>query len=323
MVAETTTLRTNECHLFDVPYLTGATGHLAAPAVYQHETQVNDTASTSAVCGQKFCLLPPLCHQAALANAVNGRVSTLQFYAHIPQAPLASVAPTEAAMFEQVGRWWRLACHRATGAVAGAPHTTLVTTAMIPGTLPMHATGLTQQVKQFTTPLLAKLGHEGPALTTAAFQAGVVAMEDAMAANRATQNALAIRNDTTTITALRGVAVMQELCNICYADDEAGLPGIWAQLANCNKTNAMAIVASYIGTRFLAANIGLSPTGILIITTQLYDQIYKRLVMGGTGQQMGHGLSPFAVICKNHAKGHATQKASAAADGDNTYGLQG
>ena len=284
VVHDSTTLRCNKVHVYDVPYLTGANGHLAAAPVHQHKTQVNGTANTSALRGLKLCLLPPTCHQAALTHAVNGRMTTLQFYAYILQAPLASVVPGEAAMFEQVACWWRLACHWTAGAVAvaGVPHNTIMTTTMIPGTLPVHATGLTQHVKPLTAPLLAKLGHGGPALTTAAFNAGVVAMEEAVAANRATQNALAIRNDNVTVTIQCGAAVTQELCNICYVDNEAGLPGIWAQLANCNKTNATATVASYVGTHFLAANTGLSPTSIPIITTPV---LLAAAQTGGLRQQ--------------------------------------
>jgi hypothetical protein len=36
--------------------------------------------------------------------------------------------------------------------------------------------------------------------------------------------------------------------------------------------------------------------------------------MGGTGQQMGHGLLPFAIVCENHIEGKATIQASAAAE---------
>ena len=213
VVVDTTALRTTtEHHVFDVATLTRAAGHLAGPAVYQHEAQVNGTVSTTAVRGQKFCLLPPSCCQAALTNAVHGRMSTLQFYGHILQGPLGSAVPTKVAMFEQVSLWWRLACHRATGTAAGT--TSLVTTARIPGTLPIHDTGLAQHVRRLATPLLAKLGHGGPALSTAAFNAGIVVLEESMAASRDAQTAIAIRNDATTVLAQRGPAVAQELCNV-------------------------------------------------------------------------------------------------------------
>ena len=41
-----------------------------------------------------------------------------------------------------------------------------------------------------------------------------------------------------------------------------------------------------------------------------------------SGQAMGQGLTPFAIICENHAEGHAAIKASAAADSDLRPGLK-
>jgi hypothetical protein len=134
----------------------------------------------------------------------------------------------------------------------------------------MHAAGLANHVNRLTTPLLAKLGHGGPALNNATF--------------------------------------------VARADNEANLPKVWTQLANCSKGSSIATVASCVGTRFLAANTGWAPNSIPIITTQLNNQVFKRLAMGGTGLQMGHGLSPFAVVCENHTKGQPASKASAAAE---------
>ena len=89
--------------VYDLAYLTGATGHIAAPPVYQHEAQVAGTANTTLQRAQKFCVLPPSCHQVALTNAVNGRLTTLQFYTLILAGPLASADPAEVAAYEPVG----------------------------------------------------------------------------------------------------------------------------------------------------------------------------------------------------------------------------
>ena len=305
-----------------MPYLTGANGHLAAVPVYQHETQVAGTANTTLQRAQKFCLLPPSCHQVALTNAVNGRMTTLQFHALILAGPLASADLAEVAVYEQVAHWWRLACHRVAGAApAGGIHNTCVTVATVPPTLPAHSTGLTQHVKRITAPLLARLGYGGPALSNAAFTVGIGALTDSMQASRDAQAALAIRNDVVTVRSSRGAAVLQELLNLCYVDDEANLPPIWALLANSTKSNAIAQASSFIGTRFLASGIGLAPSSIPIVTTQLHDQIFKRNMFAGTGLVMGEGLSPFAIVCPNHAEARAAMLASAAADRVDQPGL--
>ena len=114
----------------------------------------------------------------------------------------------------------------------------------------------------------------------------------------------------------------QELCNICYVTNEADLPEVWTQLANCARGVAIATVTSCVSSRFQAANMGWAPDSIPIVTTQLNDQVFKSLIMGRTGQQMGEGLTPFAVVCANHAEGQAVIKASAAADSGNRFDLQ-
>jgi hypothetical protein len=116
--------------------------------------------------------------------------------------------------------------------------------------------------------------------------------------------------------------VAQELCNICCVTNEADLPEVSTQLANCARGVAIATVTSCVSTQFQATNTGWAPDSIPIITTQFKDQVFKRLVMGGTGQQMGEGLTPFVIVCANHAEGQATIKASAAADSGNRFGLQ-
>ena len=142
-----------------------------------------------------------------------------------------------------------------------------------------------------------------------------------MQASRDAQAALAVRNDVVTVRSSRGAAVLQELLNICYVDDEVDLPAIWALLANSTKSNAIAQASSFIGTRFLASGLGLSPSSIPIVTTQLHDQIFKRNMFAGTGLVMGEGLSPFAIVCPNHAEARAAMLASAAADRVDQPGL--
>jgi hypothetical protein len=135
-----------------------------------------------------------------------------------------------------------------------------------------------------------------------------------MQESRDAQAALAIRNDVVTVRSARGEAVLQELLNLCYVADEANLPPIWTLVANSTKNNALAQVHALISARFMAANIGLSPDSIPVVTTQLHDQIFKRNMFGGTGLVMGEGLSPFAIVCPNHAEARAAILASAAAD---------
>ena len=135
-----------------------------------------------------------------------------------------------------------------------------------------------------------------------------------MEASRDAQAALAIRNDVVTVLSSRGAAVTQELFNVCYVTAEADLPPIWALLANGTKANAIAQASACVSTRFLASGIQLSPTSIPLVTTQLFDQIFKRNMFAGGGLAMGQGLTPFAIICPNHAEAHAAIRASAAAD---------
>ena len=284
--------------------------------MYQHETQLAGTANTALQQAQKFCVLPPSCYQVALTNAVNGRLTTLQFYTLILAGPLASADPAEVAAYEPVSHWWRLACHHAAGAVAPANgiHNTLLTTTTLAPVLPGHHTGLTAHVRRVTGPLLAHLGYGGPALSNAAFNLGVGAITNTMQQSRDAQAALAIRNDVKTVRAARGEAVVQELLNLCYVDDETNLPPVWSLVANSNKNNALAQVGALIGARFMAANVGLPPESIPVVTTQLHDQIFKRNMFGGGGLVMGDGLSPFAIVCPNHAEARAAITASAAAD---------
>ena len=94
---ELSTCRCTDATVYDLAYLIGVTGHLAAPPVYQHEAQLAGTANTALQRAQRFCVLPPSCYQVALTNAVNGRLTTLQFYALILAGPLASADLAEVA----------------------------------------------------------------------------------------------------------------------------------------------------------------------------------------------------------------------------------
>jgi hypothetical protein len=315
-LVDSATYRCTDANVYDVAYLTGANGHIAAPPVYQHATPANGTASSAAQRAQKLCVLPPSCHQIALTNAVNGRLSTLQFHALILAGPLASAVPAEVAAYEPVSHWWCLACHYTAGAVAppSGIHNTCVTVTALVATLPGHFTGLSAHVARITAPLIARLGHGGPALSNATFNQGMLVLSNSMQETRDAQAALAIRNDVKTVRAERGEAVLQELFNLCYVNDETQLPPLWRIVANSNKNNAIAQVGAAISTRFLAANVGLSPDSIPVVTTQLFDQLFKRNMFGGSGTVMGEGLTPFAIVCPNHAEARAAQLASAAAD---------
>jgi hypothetical protein len=70
-------------------------------------------------------------------------------------------------------------------------------------------------------------------------------------------------------------------------------------------------MANCLGTRFQAAGLALVPNSVPLVTNQFMDQVFKHLVFGGGGQQMGHGLVPFAIVCEGHIERKAARQASA------------
>jgi hypothetical protein len=116
-------------------------------------------------------------------------------------------------------------------------------------------------------------------LNNATFVAGVAAMEASMRTSTVAQEAIVIRHDNQTVSSQRGKPVAQELCNICLSPMRLTSPEVWTQLANCSRGVAISTVSSCVSTWFLAANTGWVPDSIRIVTTQLNDQVFKRLAM--------------------------------------------
>ena len=156
--------------------------------------------------------------------------------------------------------------------------------------------------------LLTRLGVGGAALSTAAFNVGVTAIETAMTETNDAQLTYFRQRDNKTFTQKHGNSLADRLYSWCGVDDDGALPEIHQLLAKSSKSRDYAIINAQIQARLIASTVPLTLSSAPLASTKLVDQVFRSLSPSGSGVEFAAHLSPFAVVCEGHAEYAAVQK---------------
>ena len=162
---------------------------------------------------------------------------------------------------------------------------------------------LNQHVTRVRNATLTAAGVGGPALTTAAFNAGIVNMQATLKHNAAERLRLEAARNSRSFTSKHGDALAERMHRLCGVANDVDLPEVHVLLARApNKAKDYAIIQGLIHVQTNASPIPLPVTCAPVPTTKLVDQVFRNFCPGGSGLVFGQGLSPFSIVCDGQAE---------------------
>ena len=153
--------------------------------------------------------------------------------------------------------------------------------------------------------MLTKLGVGGPALTSAAYDAGVTRVENAMIQTNADHITYLRDRANESFTQKHGDTLADRVYGWCGAVSDNDLPEIHQLLAKSSKHRDYAIINSQIQALVVTSTVPLTLASAPLASTKLVDQVFRSLDPAGSGVEFAAHLSPFAVVCEGHAE-HVT-----------------
>ena len=155
---------------------------------------------------------------------------------------------------------------------------------------------------------MTRIGHGGPGLTTAAFQAGINALTTSLNDNTAAEINFQQQRDSKTFTDKHGHALSQLVRNYCDVLTDDLLPDIHGLLASAPKGGAHGILDAHFRQRAEATDLPITSRNAPVSTARLMEDVFRTCAPGDAGLNFGRGLSPFAVVCDGHSEVVLAQK---------------
>ena len=128
------------------------------------------------------------------------------------------------------------------------------------------------------------MGSGGPALSSAAFNAGVTALQTTLQANA--QQRLTFERDrrNTSFTDKHGTHLAQQLYYLTNCNSDNGLPEIHQVLAQGAKSSAYPMVQAFLTARSSASSVPLTTANTPIASSKLVDKLFRSFKIAGPGQ---------------------------------------
>jgi hypothetical protein len=288
--------RCGDTNCYDLPYLAGVHGYgLVGGAAFRHAIPAGGAPGTGNLRSRPIMLLPRPVLVTALTTQPNGHFTILGFYNSII-APYVAGTAAEQALIGPVAEWFRLMVMD-TGAGAS-----VLGSAATVSAAPIVQQALQRHRNSIAGALLSRLGVGGPALSTAAFNAGVNTIGVNMTDNNDAQLQYFRDRDNKTFSQKHGDALAQRMYNWCGVADDAGLPELHQLLAKSPKNRDYSIINAQIQARVTASAVPLTLASAPLMSTKLVDQVFRSLNPSGSGVEFAAHLSPFAIVCEGHAE---------------------
>ena len=285
-----------------VATIRGANGHShATNPVYIHGPHANTAPDTEQLSVRSCVMLPPSMASTILAAQPRGKHTLLGFWNLIE--PEYTAGGDRQTAIAPVTHFWQAASTHSAGGVD-----TTVSQEMVTDTDPIHQAALQQWVATVRENQLARLGIGGPGLTTAAFSAGIAAVNTTLQTTHNDAIAFQKAQGEKTFTQKYGKTVATTLHNLCNVTDDTLLPDIHGLLAKAPKNQSYAILANLVQEALSTSNIPLTLNQAPLATTSLVTEVFQRFAVANSGLEFGKGLSPFAVVCEGHAEARLVQE---------------
>ena len=288
------------CPTWDL--LTGPTMHGANPPVWRSGPHAAGTADVTEYRVRRAMILPAYLSARALTQVPEGRYTLLQFRTLLLEPEITHADVVRRGSIVPLREWYRACCtdNAAGSSVRVAPITTAA---------PIITGKLNRWCHRAVKSHLDALGSAGPGVTTAAFNAGILALQETL--NSTTRESLQYDRDKSnkSFTDKHGEALAQRLQNLCDVDDDDSLPEVHRLIAKSPKAKDYGIVQSMIDQRVLGlGNHLISSTNAPLATPALTDEVFRAFHISDTGQTLGQGLTPFAIVCRGHPEQMAVQR---------------
>ena len=151
-----------------VDVIRGPTGFAAAPPVMRLGPHAAGTADTNNLSVRPVMLIPTRALPDILTTLPAGYYTYPAFYDNFIHGPMTSGDGALEALFEPLCDWWRAVC-----TMGAAADTSALQIDVTPPANVRESRYLDRWKSRFTNDLNVRLGHGGPALTSAAFAAGI------------------------------------------------------------------------------------------------------------------------------------------------------
>ena len=280
----------------DFDQVIGAAGFGAAPPVFRFGPHPAGTANTTQLRARRVCLMPCSMAAQAVSTQPGGRYTLPAFHDTFIRAGLAATDIAVRTPAEILRDWVRVAVTN-----NNVGRSTLAIAPIAAG-IPATQVALNRWVTKIKDACLIKLGAGGPALSSAAFNTGVAAIQSTLD-NNAT-NRLQFERDrkNQSFTDKHGDHLAQRLYHLCGCVDDAGLPEVHQLLAKAPKGRDYAILSAMFNSRAGSSEVPLTTANPPLATTKLTEEVFRSFAIAGTGLTFAAGLTPFAVVCEGHAE---------------------
>ena len=307
------------CHTADA--IVGVNGHgHPGGAVLHHGPHANGAPNTSALRARRAMLLPPSAAADILAAAPDGTYSLPGFWNTLIQPGVNNADAGIQALWGPVREWFRCASTHDAGGHS------LLAVNPITSASPVTQARLNNWVAPVREAILTAAGRGGPGLTTAAFTAGIDALNATLNTNAT--NAIQYDRDRNekTFTDRHGASLAQRMHRLCAVPDDASLPEVHRLLAKAPKGRDYAILRNAFTARAEASILPLNAKSAPLATTKLVDDVFRSFNPYPSSTLPGSGLSPFAMICEGHEEAvkcsQNIRRAEIASEGSSGLSLQ-
>ena len=286
--------RTANVRCLQVDGIRGPAGHGANPPVVRTGPHAATVADTDAFQVRRAMLLPGEDAGRALNTVPSGQYTHSAFYTTFLETPLASANAATVAKYTPLREWWRAASTNLNG---GTPSVGVVPVATNTIASQMLLADWANRVRDLA---MARLGHGGPGLSSAAFTTGITELRNTLENNHQAQISHDVNSRTKTFTDKHGSTLSERVCRLCSAVDDQHLPEIHELLVNAPKNREYGIIQAIINERCGISSVQLTEGTAPIATTKLVEEVFRSYQPCGAGTQFAQGLSPFAIVCEGH-----------------------
>ena len=290
--------RTNNIRCFTREYMVGANGHGAAAPVFRFALAGADAAANAnELRVRKVFALPPSQAATFLNTNTDGQYSRLGFYNNFVRPGLEDGDAAVVTATEPLRDWWRVCCTNTPG---NAPQTDVTVVAV---NTPGLNQRLTAWVSRIRRQQLSRLGHGGPGLNQASFEAGITTLRNTMNQNAAARLDFERERNERSFTEKHGADLADRMHRFCGVVTDDALPHVHRLLAKSTlKSRDYAIVQSQFQIRVAASPLPVSHLTQPLATPKLVEKVFRSCEPAGTGLQFAMGLSPFAIVCEGQAE---------------------
>jgi hypothetical protein len=294
--------RLNDRHCQDIATIVGAAGHGATPPVVRTGPHAGGVATASAIRGRAVHLLPSQAAADAVRFLPEGRLTLQAFYAEFVAGKHDSADAAEAALWAPTALWFRMA---STNTAAGE-----CSVRVAPVVQPNVRTQrlLNAHTNKRVKAMMASLGVGGPQLSNNVFNTGLQELRRTLTDNHDDTKAFERQLRTKTFQDKHGAALEERVLRFCVVPTSDRLPEVHRLLVNAPRGREYSILNCEFAARAAASPLGIDATNAPMASPTLLDQVFRQYAPMNSGLHLGHGLSPFAIICEGHDEVEALKK---------------